>query len=687
MATQEATNTQKPTVAKAPPPKAGAPPRKQLSAAAPSTTPAPAKPSRHRRLRLLAFMRSYGSFMVSSAFHALVILILAWLSLPQDSSDPVTEVVVNNFEDEIVDEEILKVELQERIEASTQMTVAVAAIDPVVGVAGSGGSPGSMSQPVMDAKLTEQLEGDEIKIDAPALSIPSSKYLIDEIPEGALGEERAIVDNYEQAMSQITKEILWMLDRSNVLVIWCFDMSESMKDDQKEIRDRIDQVYTELGQYASSKNGRLTSAVTAYGGNPPEGRGFIDITRGRPTSVTREIRDAIDLVPIDPSGDEMMCTAVGKSIARYRDYVKKEKRQVALILVTDESGNRKDNDQFLEAAIAEAQAAKCKVYALGREASFGYPHARFRWQHPETGRIHWLLVDRGPETAFAEQLQTNGFHRRWDYFSSGFGPYEQTRLAKQTNGIFFMLPSIELDLVGVTKRRYELEAMRSYKPDLRPKIDIFADIEAYPLRGLLMKVVDDLNPLASDEKARLLEMRVHFSLIPADFIRQTRESQRKALAYLDYLARAEKALIDNARLREQEVSPRWMANYDLMLAQLVAYQARMYEYGVYLDYFIANPKTAPAKKAPNLTLVHWDIAVRKRVLAEDMSLDYPQRDAALSYMERAKGLFQDVIDKHPGTPWAERAQWELNRGFGVELVPDYDPPYTPVSNPSPVPKL
>jgi hypothetical protein len=33
---------------------------------------------------------------------------------------------------------------------------------------------------------------------------------------------------------------------------------------------------------------------------------------------------------------------------------------------------------------------------------------------------------------------------------------------------------------------------------------------------------------------------------------------------------------------------------------------------------------------------------------------------------------------HAGTPWAERAQWELNRGFGVELVPDYEAPARPL---------
>ena len=123
----------------------------------------------------------------------------------------------------------------------------------------------------------------------------------------------------------------------------------------------------------------------------------------------------------------MMCSAVGRTIGTYRDLARRG-RQMAVILVTDESGDRPNNDAYLEQAIAVAKASKCRIYVLGRESVFGYPFAFFRWPHPQTNRIHWLPMDRGPETAFPEQLQTNGFRRRHDAFSSGFGPYEQARI-------------------------------------------------------------------------------------------------------------------------------------------------------------------------------------------------------------------------------------------------------------------
>ena len=62
-------------------------------------------------------------------------------------------------------------------------------------------------------------------------------------------------------------------------------------------------------------------------------------------------------------------------------------------------------------------------------------------------------------------------------------------------------------------------------------------------------------------------------------------------------------------------------------------------------------------------------------------------EEAKPYIDRAKVLFKEIQEVHPGSPWAARAAWELRRGFGVDLHPDYHAPYKTVSNPIPVPKL
>ena len=212
-----------------------------------------------------------------------------------------------------------------------------------------------------------------------------------------------------------------MLEKGDVLVIWAFDQSESMKNDQKEIRDRMEHVYKQLGLVSKHNSDALETAIVSYG------KDFAVHTR-KPTSDLDEIRAAIAEVPNDPSGKEMMCSTVGQAISMHRPYAQRTKRQMALIMLTDESGDQVDNNTQLERAIGEAKAAHCKVYMLGREAVFGYPYAHVRWVHPQTKHVHWLQIDRGPETAFVEQLQTDGFRRRYDAHSSGYGPYECTRL-------------------------------------------------------------------------------------------------------------------------------------------------------------------------------------------------------------------------------------------------------------------
>ena len=137
--------------------------------------------------------------------------------------------------------------------------------------------------------------------------------------------------------------------------------------------------------------------------------------------------------------------------------------------------------------------------------------------------------------------------------------------------------------------------MRPYRPDLRARIEVLADRDEFPLRTLIWKVIQDLNPYQTGAQ-KAVEMRMEFSLNPQEFFQQARREQEKAKMHLRYMAEAEQALLSGKHLREQEADPRWRANYDIILAQLIAYQARIYEYGVALDDFIKAPKTAPPIK-------------------------------------------------------------------------------------------
>lgn len=606
---------------------------------------------------------------ISLLFHTAILLFLAVITYEEIEQEE-TRFVVVPPPDQVEDPPV-EVELDPEIDVVLDNVALFNSAPAPVSAAAA-----AANLPTLDQSLMAKANTSQLSIAAPTIGIPDSVALIEAVPDGEVkGEARDIVDSYQNALDRLSQELVWMLDESPVLVVWCFDQSKSMKDDQQEIRDRIETVYEQLGIVGRTENKAkqtaLMTAVTSYG------EMFIDHTLHQPTANRDEIRKAIDEIPVDTTGRELMSSAVGRAINIYRDLARRG-RKMALVLVSDESGDRQNNDGFIEQAINVAKAANCKVYVLGRESVFGSPYAFLHWQHPQTNRHHYLQMDRGPETAFPEQLQTNGFHRRRDAFGSGFGPYEQSRLARETNGIFFMLPSAESELVGRYKEKYDMEALRPYRPDLRAKIEVLTDRSEFPLRSLIWKVIQDLNPYAEANK-KAIEMRLTFSLKPQDFIKQARREQEKAKMHLRYMAEAEQALLAGQHLREQEPDPRWQANYDLILAQLIAYQARIYEYGVALDAFIASPKTAAPMKGKK-RLVHWDLRTVKKIRTED----------AKPYVDRANDQFAYVVKNHPGSPWAARAKWEMRRGYGADLFADYHLPYKtlPASvKPIPPPKI
>jgi hypothetical protein len=637
--TAAAADANAPTVAMPAPPKRPAPAPKPM-------VPEPAG----RRLASRSLFQAVGSWTFSMISHMVLLIVLAMWMLPTllKPEPPLINAIQERPEDEITQV------LDERVTSSTELaTTAVTVTGLPTGHASALESP---SKPTFDREVAEA-EGPKVNIgDVDFASVSTKAFGID-VPEGAPGDAQAVVDSYEEAMDRITQEILMMLLKSKVLVVWLFDESESMKDDQEEIKTKIERVYTELGLTKAAQGDALLTAVCSFGEK------WTQHTK-KPTYDPNEIKAAIEAVSIDPSGKEMLCQAVGQTLETYHRFATSGQRQLAMIVVTDESGDPETNVTYLEKAIAAARQTRCRIYTLGREAVFGYPYAFMRWQDPATKINYWLQIDRGPETPAVEQLQTNGFYRRYDAHPSGFGPYEQARMARETGGVFFMLPSPEVQLVHRDNRKYALEAIRPYMPDLSTRDAYVKQRDSDPFRRSIYEVIEKLNPYNPEAQPHIV-MRHHFSIDPTEFAKQVNNELGKAARYVIYLDEREKEMEKLARMRDAEPNPRWRANYDLIIAQIIAYKVRMYEYGAYLQDFIKNPKPIKNPLGPSRKTTHWDLTTRAKVLTLDKTGPY---------IEKSKELFAKVIQEHPGTPYAARAQWELKRGFGVDLVEDYDDP-------------
>ncbi|MCH7990404.1 MAG: VWA domain-containing protein, partial [Planctomycetes bacterium] len=360
-------------------------------------------------------------------------------------------------------------------------------------------SAASRALPTVKVEESSTLSDPEVTINLADITAPANDILGDDLGGDEIqGESAHVVEGYGPAMSQLAQEVMRLMRTQRVLIVWLFDESESMKDDQKEIRQQFHKIYEDLRlvQTKAAKQDKrlrkkdiLMTSIIGYG------NGIHPLTP-RPTSDIEEIRTAIDKIAIDESGKENLCTAISATVDQYGKMAKGQKQKLVIVVVTDESG---DDGIMVEQALDKAKRADASIFILGRESVFGYPFARVRWKDPKYNLTFWLTINRGPETPYPECLQWNGLRARWDVHNAGFGPYEQVRLAKETNGIFFVLPGEEENLVGPgahDRRKYHFLDMKEYEPSLQSRRQYEGEVAGSEFRRTLWEVIVTLNPNA-----------------------------------------------------------------------------------------------------------------------------------------------------------------------------------------------
>jgi hypothetical protein len=605
--------------------------------------------------RVVWMLAASGSSMV---VHLVLLLALGLMMVSTPIRKPPP--VIQASAPETPPQEEITQKLEQKIQPATELnpsTSTASSASATVGVAGAISSV--VAAPKMNTVVTDRPTSMRVDVGAVNVFTTSGGTFAAAVPDGTLGDGLATSSGYGDAMDRITQEILNMLAKNKVMLVWCMDQSESMQDDREEITQRIDRVYQELGLSAAAKDDALLTGVVSYGA------GTLNHTP-QPTYKPEEIMAAIKSIPNDPSGMEMQCQAASFAMATFSKVAQAGRRQMALVMVTDESGDMTTNISQLEQTIGIAKSLSCKIYVLGRESVFGYPYAHMRYLHPETKTTHWLRIDRGPETPWPEQLQIDGFNRRDDAFPSGFGPYEQSRMARQTGGIFFMLPSPEVNLVG---RRadlvYDADAMRPYLPDLSARQDYEGERDKSQLRAMIWKVIVDLNPYDKVRGPRIGVRTQAFPIEQQKFAGEAQTQMKRAQDLIMYLQEAQKGLESVAALKNRDPSPRWRANYELIYAQTIGYQARLQEYGWYMAEFIKTPKPIKNIHGPSRPTNEWNVGTVKRLLKPEVTQ---------GLRDRADELYRQIVKDHPGTPYAARAEWELRRGYGVELHEGWDDP-------------
>ncbi len=455
---------------------------------------------------------NFSALGTSIVVHGLLLGSLAvWtFKLQEDQPDVVLESV---FDDERVQEEFTQdLETDQEI-AETQNFVAGGVVSTAIG---GSGAPAVQQQKV---EQSESLQEVDFNVNVSNIDLPGENLIGTDLGVGEVnGEVGAVVEGYGAALGRITQELIRLMRQQKIMAVWLFDESNSMKDDQAEIAQKFHKVYEELGiqtrtdKVLKMQDQVLLTSICSFG------NGLHYLTKD-PTTDVKEIQQAIDRIPIDESGDENMCSAIEAVINKYRRMATGQKRRMVVIIVSDESpsdsGDLNFDSTALENAIKLCEDTKTPTYLLGREAIFGYPFARITWKDPDFGLNHWVRINRGPETGFPECLQWNGLHSRWDSFSSGFGPYSQVRLCKETGGVFFMLPGEEENLSGAgahEKRKFAALAMKEYEPLLLARRDYSESRARSKFRSGLWDIIVEFTTTARWQKS-IKVRRLHSSSV------------------------------------------------------------------------------------------------------------------------------------------------------------------------------
>ncbi len=618
------------------------------------------------------------AFLVSLMFH--IVLVLGLAVVPVIAQLKPEMIFVASVTEE---QEIEEFKLVEQVAASDQMSAEIGANSDARDV----GMALSMAPVIADmSDLPSPIDHEPVK-DAQfsindTLEQPVGLIKNPIVVKGMTGEGTSGVDG---AVDRITYEILRSMEESPTLVVWFFDQSGSLTRQRDDIRKRFDRIYEELGIVAdmSEKQGKkiadeqLLTAVFAFGKQ-------VHLLTPKPTADLAEITEAIDSIENDPDGVERVFSAVYAGIEKFKGYRStrsgKEPRNVMFVIVTDERG---DDANGLDKTINECVKFAIPVYVMGVPAPFGRDVTFVKYVDPDPKfdqTPQWAQVDQGPESIFPERVRV-GF--RDNYFDepvidSGFGPYALSRLAYETGGIYFTIhpnrrvgSRVQRDEVAAfasdIQYFFDPEVMAKYRPDYVTSAEYMKLVEKSPLRRVLINAARmPRADVLSDPEMRFVKRD------DAGFVNLLSEAQRKPARVEPALNQLAEVLKQGEQYRNAEISPRWIASFDLSLGTVLAHKVRAESYNLMLAKAKRGLKFEKEKNNTWVLRPANEISVGSKLEKEG---------------QYAMSLLKEVAQKHKGTPWGLLAEIELRNPIGwkwIEEYTDLNPPPRPRNNPPPV---
>ena len=598
------------------------------------------------------------AFFVSLMVHVVLILGLATIpfvvdSMPSSATFDAAEVADVQDEANIIDQVAISEELTEEIGANGTEDAGMAlSMAPILAELSEVPAP-TPNMPILNATLGMS-------------SMQQAVGLVrsDTVVQGMTGVGTTGTDG---AVDRITYEILKAMEERPTLVVWFFDQSGSLQRRRQEIRDRFDRIYEELGIIRSAKGEDdaakpageepLLTSVIAFGNE-------VSLLTKKPTADIGEIRDAIDSIKIDPSGEEKIFHSLYLALDRYKSYrTGRDNRNVLFIAVTDERGS---DIEGLDKTIKECRKYAIPVYVIGVPAPFGREVTYVKYIDPDPKfdqTPQWAEVDQGPESLLPERVKV-GYKEEFynePVIDSGFGPYALSRLTYETGGIYFTvhpnrqfnrrIKKAEIDpFASNLEYFFDPEIMVKYRPD-------YESMDQYRKKVLESPIRQSLVSAAKIRVGTLDKLTTRFvKRDEASLAGELTLAQQQAARLEDEFKVLAQILLPAEPHRDKESSLRWIAGYDLALGTLLAHKVRADGYNSVL----AKAKRGmPFEHPKNNT---WQLVPDSAITVGSKL----EKEGAA-----AVKLLKEVAERHKGTPWGLLASRELENPVGWKWVEEF----------------
>jgi hypothetical protein len=618
--------------------------------------------------RWRGFTKDTQALLVSVLFHCALILSLALFPVVTNYQSVIELIASVNVEDP-------EFELFEEIVAAEFPSEMV----------GANSDSSSSSMALSSAQIVAEIS--EVPAPSEFDPMPNATVAINPTIPVALGAVRSTVavkgstgvgeTGLDGAVDRLTYELLRAMEANPTLVVWYFDQSISLTRQREQIRDRFDRIYEELGIVSRARRSRgsgyeedrLLTAVIGFGQQA-------QLLTPRPTADLEEIRQAIDSIPVDPSGVENTFTAMQLGLNKFRSYRtaragRGEARSIVFVVVTDERG---DDGPLMEGTLRDCLRFSIPVYVLGVPAPFGRATTEIKYVDPDPQfdqSPQWGVTDQGPESLLPERVRF--VYRDEDRFGepvvdSGFGPYALSRLTYETGGIFFNIhPNRrvgsrvsrgEIDAFASDLRYFfDPEIMEKYRPDYVSEAETLRRIQESPIRNAVIQASRNSAAILLDPLSTRFVKRDEASLV-----NQLSEAQQVPARISYDLEKLATLLQSVESSRDREISPRWLASYDLSYGTTLASLVRFSSY---------NEMLARAKRGMKFEEANHNTWV----LTPSASIDGNSRLEKLA--QKATELLKQVSERHAETPWGLLAERELGNPMGwawTEQYTELNPP-------------